>query len=233
MEHNHLESPLKGALSLSSVQINQPEDAAGLANCLVAAFSSGLWEQTPMPTGHADDPGSALGIINSLNPDPVVVAACESHGGPVNSDEVVGCVLGAVLDDTMIETYGLGPYAAVPGDGLLAFIGIHPRAQGLRVLPDGGDSVKILGTTALGRSASLARLLFETWIDTPCIQRCPRVFIRTRRQIGPVLHLCRSLGFEYCGRFEIEFCKMRQERLVFRLTDPPCLADARPARGPN
>jgi len=231
--HNNQETPLKGTLNLSSVPIDRPEAAAGLVSCLVTAFSSGIWEQTPMPIGHSEDPGSALGVINSLSPDPVVIAACEPNGSPVSSDEVVGCVLGAILDHTMIKTYGLEPYSAVPGDGLLAFIGIVPRAQGLRVLPDGGDSVRIAGTTPVDGSASLARHLFETWIQTPCIQSCPRVFIRTREKIGPVMHLCKSLGFEYCGRFEIDFCNMRQERLVFRLTDPPCLADARPTREPN
>lgn len=228
----HQASPLEGTLTLSSVQTDRPEATAGLVSCLVTAFSSGVWGQTPMPVGAPDDPGSALGVINSLSPAPVVLAAYK-HSSPVHIEEVVGCVLGAILDHTMIEMYGLEPYAAVPGDGLLAFIGIVPSAQGLRVLPDGSDSIRITGTTRVGGTISLARHLFEKWIHTPRIQSCPRVFIRTREQIAPVIHLCESLGFEYCGRFELDFCEMRQERLVFRLSDPRRLPQARPAQRPN
>src|SRR5262245_12322100 len=38
----------------------------GAAACLSAAFSSGVWSETPMPLGDETDPHSAVGIIARL-----------------------------------------------------------------------------------------------------------------------------------------------------------------------
>ena len=80
-----------------------------------------------MPLGARDDPSSALGIIAGLGPQPLVAAVAGEH-----SEGVIGCVIGCVIDAQIAESYGLTEYGAEPGDGLLAFIGIVPEAQGSR-----------------------------------------------------------------------------------------------------
>ncbi|MDF2231745.1 hypothetical protein P2H44_04200 [Albimonas sp. CAU 1670] len=179
-----------------------PDDRAALeasARCLAEAFSSGLWRSAPMPLGTADDPHSARGVVAGLGPGIVALAAREGDGGPV-----LGCVVGAALDAGMIEGYGLATHGAQAGDGLLAYIGIVPRAQGLRL------------ACGAGPRASLARRLVEDWLALPAIAACPAVYVRTRRRIGPVLHLGRTLGFERVGEFGLEFRGEPQHRIVLR-----------------
>ncbi len=182
-------------------------DAGALALCLSAAFSSGIWAETPMPVGDASDPDSAMGVLGGLGPAPAVIAAASSSGS------VFGAALGAVLTSGIIARYGLGPWQAQPGDGLLAFLGIIPGAQGsrLRAGPDGSFD--------LSREAggpSLAAVLFRRWLQLPALADCPRLFFRTRRRIGAVRSLGARHGFAECGSFETMFRGRRQTRLVYR-----------------
>ncbi|WP_205853413.1 hypothetical protein, partial [Zhengella mangrovi] len=55
---------------------------------------------------------------------------------------MIGCVIGCVMDDRVITAYGLRRYAAAPGDGLLAFIGIVPDAQGRRFSAADGSTLE-------------------------------------------------------------------------------------------
>jgi hypothetical protein len=200
---------------------------AALARCLSSAFSSGIWSATPMPVGCQDDPDSAHGVIHGLGRDAIVVAASRvGSDGEGDGDAVVGCVIGTVLDRSTIRKYGLQPYGARPGDGLLAFIGVAPEAQGSRVISQDGDTAMLTRGRAPERSLSLARLLFEGWIDTTRVQRCPRVFVRTRRRLRPIQYLSESCGFEFCGKFDMTFRGEQQSRLVYRLDN----AEAKPAR---
>ncbi len=192
---------------------------AGLARCLSAAFSSGIWRSTPMPLGHSRDPHSAFGVIEGLSDRPVVLAAVSDDREDTHCG-IVGCVLGAVLDYGIIADYGLAPFGACPGDGLLAFIGLVPEMQGRRVRRLDHDALEITGESEQESCGSLASQLFEEWMRTAPVSKCPRIFIRTRRQIGPILHLSRTCGFAYRGAFQTEFRGEVQDRLVFMRTNP-------------
>lgn len=183
-------------------------DPASLASCLSDAFSSGLWSDTPMPVGHVSDPDSAWGILSGLGEKPISVAA-------IGTDGVLGCVLGVILTPELITLYGLGPWNAKPGDGLLAFIGIATDCQGKRVSQD-TDGRFVLNSDL--DNPSFARCLFKRWLTSSKLKDCPRVFIRTRRRIGAVRHLARGFGFSECGRFQVLFRGHRQFRLVYRRT---------------
>ncbi|WP_269585124.1 hypothetical protein [Roseibium sp. Sym1] len=159
-----------------------------------------------MPVGNESDPDSAVGVISRLGDRPVVTAA-------VCMNKVVGCVLGAVLTPDLIQAYGLDPWQATPGDGLLAFIGIAPDAQGSRVTP-GTEGWLLLNRHPI--NPSLARYLFEHWLGARELADCPRLFIRTRRRIGAIRYLSDRLGFVECGGFDIDFRGQRQRRLVYR-----------------
>lgn len=198
------------AVTLTRPTVDDPWTGDALARCLSEAFSSGLWRDTPMPLGHPDDPTSARGIIGGLGPDPLAVAAM-----PRQEARVIGCVLGCVMDERVVQGYGLGDYGAQPGDGLLAFIGIVPEAQGLRLRPEGDGT---LGAAPAG--PSLARHLFEDWLGCAELSPCPRLFIRTRRRIGPIRYLSEDLGFAFRGGFETEFRGQTQRRLVYCRTNP-------------
>lgn len=193
--------------------------ALEIATCLSKAFSSGLWTASPMPIGPLEDPDSALGVVNGLGPRPVALAARTRAEGGGHAGELIGCVLGAVLDDEVIARYGLGPFSAAPGDALLAFIGIVPEAQHVRLVGRGREECKVVRAAAQRRSISLARHLFESWLGMQNLHHCPQTFIRTREQITPILGLCDGNGFSYCGRFELNLHGAVQERLVFRRTN--------------
>lgn len=191
------------------------EYRGAIATCLASAFSSGIWASAPMPVDHNTDPHSAHGIISGLSDSAqVVVAANEEEGEPL-----LGCVLGGVLDEGLIATYRLAAFGAQAADGLLAYIAVSPPAQGSRVVPV-RDNVYEVQPAQLDRrheqqGDSLAGLLFSRWLELSAITTCPRVFVRTRGVIEPVLHLIAKNGFEYCGRFEMEFRGERQDRLVY------------------
>ena len=191
-----------------------------IAECLSAAFSSGIWQATPMPIGNKSDPNSALGVIAGLEKHAVVLVASATDASHSSKRRrILGCVVGAVLDAEIIEAYELRSFGARSGDGLLAFIGIVPAVQGSRVFTYDIDHFETCiesSNTPERSSFSLARLLFTRWLGLDDLHRCPSVFIRTRRTIMPVQHLIRSNGFEYCGRLSLNFRGVRQQRIVFR-----------------
>jgi len=205
-------------------------EALQIARCLSKAFSSGLWEASPMPLGSPEDPNSALGIVNGLGSCPLALAAYRSGADAPRSREAIGCVLGAVLNDEVIARYGLAPFSAMSGDALLAFIGIVPEAQKTRINGRGGDETAVVRTPRPQRSISLARHMFESWLGMTGLRDCRQIFIRTRKQITPILRLCDENGFSYCGRFDLPYRGTVQERLVFRRTNAtPMNGMARPA----
>ncbi len=198
------------------------DQARAMADCLSAAFSSGIWEQTPMPVGSRDDPAGALGVLHNLGPQPIAV--CAKQADPDTAPDringgVVGCVVGGIMDQRVIDGYQLAEYGAQPGDGLLAFIGIVPQAQGRRYLPIAPDLLTSNFSNA--RSPSLARHLFTSWLKSPVLEACPRLYIRTRRRIGPIRYLCDQLAFEFCGDFKTVFRGQPQTRLVYRRNNQP------------
>jgi len=193
-----------------------------VASTLSSAFSSQGWEATPMPVGDATDPNSALGIMAELCTEgPTVLASTE--GNAARGAEVLGCVLGGVLNDSLIERFGLRPYGACRGDGLLAFIGVAPTVQGARGYLRTGNVIEDLGPSSsrppVG-SVSLASALFSNWLALPAISSRRAVFIRTREVIRPILHLAGKHGFVYQGRMHQDFRGSIQERLVFRRDNP-------------
>lgn len=177
-----------------------------MARCLSEAFSSGLWQTTPLPLGAAHDPHSAHGILSGLGPEATALAAAPDPG-----NRVVGCVVGCVMQPSTIEGYHLGDFGAQPGDGLLAFICITPSAQGRR-FRQAGDGWLM----AQKGAPSLARHLFCGWLAAPGLRNCPRLFIRTRPSIGAIRRLSEDYDFALCGEFETEFRGQRQTRLVYR-----------------
>lgn len=205
-----------GRVAVFAPDLRAREAELEIARCLSKAFSSGLWKASPMPVGPLEDPNSALGIVNGLGPRPVALAARTRARGEERAGELIGCVLGAVLNDEVIARYGLRPFSAVPGDALLAFIGIVPGAQHVRVNGRTRDECKVVHGASQHRSVSLARHLFESWLAMQNLHHCPHTFIRTRQQITPILGLCDGNRFSYCGRFELNLHGAVQERLVFR-----------------
>ena len=191
-----------------------------IASCLASAFSSREWACTPMPLGSDADPQSSRGIIAELATRAEILLASVIDEGSAE-DRLIGCALGAILDQTLIAAYRLAPYDAEDGDGLLAYFGIVPCRQGTRVVPlphgaHGPDDAgsRLLSIAPAGRS--LARALFAAWLELPAIRRCPRVFVRTREVISSVQRLSRDHGFELCGKFSIDFQGEHQDRIVFR-----------------
>lgn len=179
-----------------------------------------------MPIGNEDDPHSALGVLRGLGEQPQVLIACADG-------EVLGCVLGAALDGPRIEAYGLAPFGAQPGDGLLAFVGVAPGAQGARARLIADRRLELYGTK--GRRGppgcrSLAGLLFARWLAAPAVRAFPRLFIRTRRQIKPILHLSAAHGFRRCGTIEIDFRGVRQERIILMRSQQAAAAAPRAER---
>lgn len=199
--------------------LGAPGAALEVATCLSKAFSSGLWAASPMPTGPLEDPDSALGVVNGLGPCPIALAARTRAADGEHAGALIGCVLGTVLDEDVIARYGLSPFSAAPGDALLAFIGIVPEAQHVRIIGRSHEECEVVRATAQHRSVSLARHLFESWLGMQNLNHCPQTFIRTREQITPILGLCEGNGFSYCGRFELNLHGAVQERLVFRRTN--------------
>jgi hypothetical protein len=186
-----------------------------VATCLASAFSSGLWASSPMPIGDSADRQSARGVISEFGKNVRVLAASETDA----AQPLLGCVLGGLLDEALIGAYRLAAYGAQKGDGLLAYIGVLPSAQGSRVIRMRDNAFKVLSEQTSQRaepdSDSLAGLLFSEWLRLYGINACPRVFVRTRKMIRPVLHLIKKNGFEYLGHFELDFYGDIQDRLVF------------------
>lgn len=195
---------------------------AQVASTLSAAFSSQGWKETPMPVGDTTDAHSALGIMSELCAEgPTVLAAHEGESG--KGPEVLGCVLGGILNDALIEQYGLRAYGARHNDGLLAFIGVAPTVQGARGYLRTGNFIEHLDIAprqAPDGSVSLASALFSSWLAHPAIASCRSVFVRTREMISPILHLAGKHGFVYQGRMHQDFRGTEQERLVFRRDHP-------------
>ena len=187
------------------------------ARCLATAFSSREWAATPMPLGDASDPHSARGILAQLGKQAQVLIA--NVIGDDHGRTVLGCVLGAVLDRTLVDAYGLASYGAQGGDALLAYIGLMPAAQGHRASLLSNNIFKLSSRQASSPSPhegqSLAALLFEKWLELSAIECCPRVFVRTRKVLAPIIHLAETNGFRYRGEFELDFHGERQDRIVF------------------
>lgn len=192
-----------------------------IATSLAAAFSSRTWTRTPMPIGDESDAHSARGIIATLGGRfQVLLASAMEPGVAPGAQQVVGCVLGGVLDEKLIDAYGLGAHGARKGDGLLAYIGVVPSAQGARLSALDGGLFELTNSRPLpvtkNASTSLASLLFSRWLALPAISSCPAVFVRTRQVIKPILHLAAKNGFDYCGSFSLDFHGEKQDRMVFR-----------------
>lgn len=188
-----------------------------IACTLSSAFSSREWVRAPMPIGDAADPHSAAGIMSALfGKGPLIVATTDVE--PEHNPCVLGCVIGGMLDEALIDGYGLSPFGARTGDAILAYIGVAPSAQGLRGRIRNGEVIDVPAPAAgpPADSKSLASFLFESWLRHPAVARCPSVFVRTRETIGPILHLAEKNGFAFQGQFELNFRGERQNRLVFR-----------------
>lgn len=190
-----------------------------IAGCLSAAFSTGLWKDTPMPLGDSSDRHSARGILAELGPSvQALVATAATETGIPSS--ILGCVIGSPLNDDLIDQYRLASYGARPGDALFAYIGVRPSLQGCRVQPAKDNRFQLDGRADRADSkrpgASLASLLFSNWLTLPGIRRCPRVFIRTREVLTPIQALAERNGFQYCGKFYLDFHGNRQDRIVYR-----------------
>jgi hypothetical protein len=147
---------------------------------------------------------------------PVAVAAYPCDAGSGRRASMIGCTLGAVLDDPVVQAFGLRSFGAEVGDGLLAYIGIVVEARGLRLRPIGNDRLARVGAGPGADGISLARCLIDRWVSMPELERCPRIFVRTRSEIPAIVHLCESMGFERRGRLVTTFLGEAQERLVYR-----------------
>ena len=172
-----------------------------------------------MAVDDRSDPHSAYRIIAGLGEQTHLLIASTSCKEDT-SRQVLGCVLGGILNRLLIDAYGLGPYGAQTGDGLLAYIGLRPVAQGSRAWFCRDDIFDVrqhqMSTQDPENGESLASLLFSKWLDLAAITSCSQVFIRTRATITPILHLASKYRFEYCGKFLIDFQGEQQERLVFK-----------------
>jgi len=203
-----------------------------VADCLAAAFSSGVWARTPMPVGSRSDPHSARGIVAELGPDAYALIASVSGGRPRGGEGLLGCVVGGVLDDDLIRAYGLRSYGAIAGDGLLAYIGVQPTAQGVRLLPRGEDSFDVAPPTGQSRmkrpGTSLAGILFSRWLGLSAIEQCRRVFVRTRSVLPQIQHLAAKNGFRFQGQFDLEFQGQRQDRMVYTRINAPLASQPLP-----
>jgi hypothetical protein len=194
------------------------EDA--IVQCLAAAFGSGVWARTPMPTGDSADPHSARGIVAQLRSRArVLLAYADRPIGAVGQNSIIGCVLGCVLDEALIDMYRIDDYDAKPGDALLAYIGVEPASQGYRAFHLSGNQFALrsrhCNRAKRYRSESLAGVLFARWLALRNVAACPHVFVRTRSVLGPVLHMIEKNGFEYRGQFDLDFHGERQDRMVF------------------
>lgn len=194
----------------------QDELKNSVATCLAAAFGSGLWASSPMPVGDDSERHSAHGIISELGENAQILVASDMD----DNQPLLGCVVGGVLDENLIAAYGLAGHGAKTGDGLLAYIGVPPSAQGCRLTRLRDNVFEILPNRNSQRHErggdSLAGLLFAQWLRLPAIERSPHVFVRTRKVIGSVIHLIEKNGFEYSGRLDLDFQGDKQDRLVYR-----------------
>jgi len=202
------ESPLEGAI----------------VDCLSSAFSSGVWARAPMPVGERSDSHSARGIVAQLGADAQVLVAFTDDDKPSHEADVHGCVVGGLLDEDLIRAYGLGSFGARRGDGILAYIGVQPSAQGNRLVARTETRFGVAPPSERPwmkpSGASLAGLLFSGWLRLPAVARCPRVFVRTRSVLPKIQYLAEKNGFVYQGRFELEFKGEQQDRMVYtRLND--------------
>jgi len=197
------------------------EVCSGVAACLSAAFSSGVWSETPMPVGDETDPHSAAGIIaGQAECLQLLLARFESEDKHNDDQEILGCVVGTLLREPVLDAYGLREYGARPGDALLAYIGLVPAAQRTRVYVASDSSIKAASHSSDlaggGCVHSLASLMFTRWMELPAIRSASCVFIRTRIVIGSIQHLAAKHDFQLCGSFDINFRGQKQDRMVFR-----------------
>ena len=172
-----------------------------------------------MPLGSSTDRNSARGILAELGVSAQALLAI-SAADSETTRTVLGCVIGSALDPKLIDHYGLEPYGARPGDALFAFIGVRPQFHGRRLYPM-ANSLNQFGFLDCPRysnrdGTSLASLLFSDWLKLPTIRRCPRIFIRTRQVLTPIQALAERNGFQYCGKFYVDFHGHRQDRMVYR-----------------
>lgn len=197
-----------------------------IVRCLAAAFGSGVWAKAPMPFGNASDPHSARGIVAQLKARALVLVASATILAEAGERRrVIGCVLGGVLDEGLIDAYRLSAFGAKAGDALLAYIGVEPACQGKRALPLSDRRFAMrsrrLAPASRNGGESVAGTLFSRWLALPGVAARPRVFVRTRSVLRPVLHLIDRHGFGLRGKFELDFHGERQERLVFARTNRP------------
>jgi hypothetical protein len=174
-----------------------------------------------MPVGDETDPHSAIGILAGLAEQVQLLLALFEGEGKHNDDrEIWGCVIGTLLREPLLDAYGLREYGACPGDALLAYIGLVPAAQRSRVyaadisvIEAGANSSEMPES---GCVRSLASLMFTRWMELSAIRSAPRVFIRTRKVIGPIQHLVAKNNFQPCGGFDMNYRGQKQDRMVFR-----------------
>jgi hypothetical protein len=174
-----------------------------------------------MPVGDETDPHSAVGIIAGLAEHvQLLLALFDSEAKHRHGKEIRGCVIGTLLREPLLDAYGLREYGAHPGDALLAYIGLVPAAQRSRVYA-ASDSVVEAATNSSKLPEgccvhSLASLMFSRWMELPAVRSAPCVFIRTRKVIGPILHLVAKNNFQPCGSFDMNYRGHKQDRMVFR-----------------
>lgn len=142
---------------LAAADLDARGEALQVARCLSKAFSSGLREPSPMPLGTPEDPHSALGIVSGLGPCPVALAAYTAIADTSSAERVIGCVLGAILDDEVVDRYGLAPFAAMPAVSDCSGSRADPR-HALKVLPlCGAERTRVQGMSADRRQADAHR----------------------------------------------------------------------------
>lgn len=168
-----------------------------------------------MPVGNTSDPHSARGIIAGLGDR--IAGIMVRNDQTIEQNEILGCVVGGVMSGQLVHDYGLAEFGAEEGDALLAYIGVAPVAQGARALPLGPNTLAIRDGSepAPGSEQSLASFLFRRWLDLAAVRDCPRTFVRTRSVLRPILHMTEENGFEYRGRFQLDFRGEQQDRMIF------------------
>jgi len=199
----------------------QPGLRDAVAGCLASAFATGVWAQSPMPMGDAAVPHSARGIVAQLGGQAkTLIVSAAANRRTAHRQTVLACVIGSILDENLIRSYQIARFGARHGDALLAYIGLAPDAQGSRAFPLNAQEYLLSSDRTSApqeqKGQSLAGLLFARWLELPAIERCPRVFVRTREVLHPIQHLAKKNRFQFCGKFELDFQGERQDRMIFK-----------------
>jgi len=190
-----------------------------VAQCLSDAFSHGLWSSAPMPLGSPADRHSATGILAMLGARVSAVLASLPARAPghFTRGDVVGCVVGAILNERLIDAFELRDHGAMLGDALLAYIGIAPSAQGLKVWEsESGDIARQPNVARQHRYRALASVLFSRWLELADNRAAPATYMRTRGAIKSIRHLADKHGFQRCGVTHVDFHGEWQERLIYK-----------------